>query len=49
MNMSVGSVLDCGGPISEHTPTVRTYIQYIHTSVVSFLRRPCIANCLPWN
>ena len=28
MNMSVGSVLDCGGPISEHTPT---YVQYIHT------------------
>ena len=28
MNMSVGAVLDCGGLITEHTPT---YIQYIHT------------------
>ena len=28
MNMFVGAVLDCGGLITEHTPT---YIQYIHT------------------
>ena len=40
MNMSVGAVLDCGGLITEHMPT---YIQYIHTQKVSFLRRLCTA------
>ena len=29
MNTSVGAVLDCGGPNTEHMPT---YIQYIATS-----------------
>ena len=32
MNMSVGAVLDCGGLITEHTPT---YIQYIHRELAS--------------